>query len=83
MFLTKYCVRINIAEETQITLIAVNLAELERDISRVENSKNLAPLGIAENNILNSEVKKGEPIEIKNIDITDNQLYKYWLSQNS
>ncbi len=50
---------------------------------RVENSKNLAPLGIAENNILNSEVKKGEPIEIENIDITDNQLYKYWLSQNT
>ena len=50
---------------------------------RVENSKNLVPLGIAENNILNSEVKKGEPIEIENIDITDNQLYKYWLSQNT
>ena len=50
---------------------------------RVENSKNLAPLGLSENNILNSDVKKGDPIEIKNIDITDNQLYKYWLSQNS
>ena len=49
---------------------------------RVENSKNLAPLGLSENNILNSDVKKGDPIEIKNIDITDNQLYKYWLSQN-
>ena len=50
---------------------------------RVENSKNLAPLGLSENNILNSDVKKGDPIEIKNIDLTDNQLYKYWLSQNS
>jgi predicted homoserine dehydrogenase-like protein len=50
---------------------------------RVENSKNLAPLGLSENNILNSDVKKGDPIEIKNIDIIDNQLYKYWLSQNS
>ena len=50
---------------------------------RVENTKNLAPLGLAENNTLNSDIKKGDPIEIKSIDITDNQLYKYWLSQNS
>ena len=50
---------------------------------RVENTKNLAPLGLSENNTLNSDIKKGDPIEIKSIDITDNQLYKYWLSQNS
>ena len=50
---------------------------------KVENSKNLAPLGISENNILNSDVKKGDPISIDNLDITDNQLYKYWVSQNN
>ena len=50
---------------------------------RVENTKNLAPLGLSENNTLNSDIKKGDPIEIKSIDIIDNQLYKYWLSQNS
>ena len=50
---------------------------------RVENTKNLAPLGLSENNTLNSDIKKGDPIEIKSIDLTDNQLYKYWLSQNS
>jgi len=50
---------------------------------RVENSKNLAPLGLSENNILNSDIKKGDPIEINNIDLIDNQLYQYWQSQNS
>ena len=50
---------------------------------KVTNSKGLAPLGLSENNILNQDVKKGDPIQINNLDIAENHLYKYWLMQNS
>lgn len=50
---------------------------------KVQNAKGLAPLGLSENNILNHNVNRGDPIEINNLDMTENQLYKYWLMQNS
>ena len=50
---------------------------------KAENAKGLAPLGLSENNILNYNVNRGDPIEINNLDMTENQLYKYWLMQNS
>ena len=50
---------------------------------KVQNAKGLAPLGLSENNILNHNVNRGDPIEINNLDMTENQLYKYWLIQNS
>ena len=50
---------------------------------KVMNSKGLAPLGLSENNILNQDVKKGDPIQINSLDIAENHLYKYWLTQNS
>ena len=50
---------------------------------KVTNSKGFAPLGLSENNILNHDVKKGDPIQINNLDIVENHLYKYWLMQNS
>ena len=50
---------------------------------KVQNAKGLAPLGLSENNILNHNVNRGDPIETNNLDMTENQLYKYWLMQNS
>ena len=50
---------------------------------KAQNAKGLAPLGLSENNILNHNVNRGDPIEINNLDMTENQLYKYWLMQNS
>ena len=50
---------------------------------KVMNSKDLAPIGLSENNILNHDVKKGDPIQINNLDIVENLLYNYWLKQNS
>ena len=48
-----------------------------------DSSKGLAPIGLSENNILNHDVKKGDPIQINSLDIVENHLYKYWLMQNS
>ena len=50
---------------------------------KAANANGLAPLGLSENNILNHNVNRGDPIEINNLDMTENQLYKYWLMQNS
>ena len=50
---------------------------------KVISSKGLAPLGLSENNVLNQDIKKGDPIQISSLDIAENHLYKYWLMQNS
>jgi len=47
-----------------------------------KNSLGMAPLGIAENNIAQNFIKKGEAIEINNLEIEENNLFKYWLKQN-
>jgi len=43
--------------------------------------RNLLPLGIAENNISNKKIKKGDPIAIEDVALVDNQLYRYWKKQ--
>jgi len=47
-----------------------------------KNSSGLAPLGIAENNIVQKSIKKGSAIEVNDLEIKDNNLKKYWLKQN-
>ena len=49
----------------------------------METSKsiNLLPLGIAENNIANNKIKKGDPLTIDDATLVDNQLYRYWKKQ--
>ena len=43
--------------------------------------KNLLPLGIAENNIANNKIKKGEPLAIDDVTLVENHLYRYWKKQ--
>ncbi|MFL2648122.1 MAG: NAD(P)-dependent oxidoreductase [Candidatus Actinomarinales bacterium] len=42
---------------------------------------NMLPLGIAENNIANNKIKKGDPLTIDDATLVDNQLYRYWKKQ--
>ena len=49
---------------------------------KVASSKGLLPLGIAEDNIANSAIKKGDPLMVNEIDAQDNALCEYWKKQN-
>ena len=49
---------------------------------KVASSKGLLPLGIAEDNIVNSAIKKGDPLMVNEIDAQDNALCEYWKKQN-
>ena len=42
------------------------------------SSKGLLPLGIAEDNIVNKVIKKGDPLTAHDIDAQDNALCEYW-----
>lgn len=42
---------------------------------------NLLPLGIAENNIANNKIRKGEPLAIDDVTLVENHLYRYWKKQ--
>jgi len=42
---------------------------------------NLLPLGLAENNIANNKIKKGEPLAIDDVTLVENHLYRYWKKQ--
>ena len=46
------------------------------------SSKGLLPLGIAEDNIVNKLIKKGEPLMVGDVDAQDNVLCEYWKKQN-
>ena len=46
------------------------------------SSKGLLPLGIAEDNIVNKVIKKGDPLTAHDIDAQDNALCEYWNVQN-
>jgi hypothetical protein len=41
----------------------------------------MAPLGIAENNTAQNLIKKGEPILINDVEMTENNLFDYWSQQ--
>ena len=49
---------------------------------KVSSSKGLLPLGIAEDNIVNKVIKKGDPLTAQDIDAQDNALCEYWNMQN-
>lgn len=49
---------------------------------RVSTSRGFLPIGIAEDNIVNSVIKKGNPILISQVDTQDNALCEYWKYQN-
>ena len=49
---------------------------------KVASSKGLLPLGIAEDNIVNSAIKKGDPLIVNQVDAQDNALCEYWKKQN-
>ncbi len=49
---------------------------------KVSSSKGLLPLGIAEDNIVNKVIKKGDPLTANDIDAQDNALCEYWNIQN-
>ena len=49
---------------------------------KVASSKGLLPLGIAEDNIVNSAIKKGDPLMVNEVDAQDNALCEYWKKQN-
>ena len=46
------------------------------------SSKGFLPLGIAEDNIVNKLIKKGDPLMVGDIDAQDNVLCEYWKKQN-
>jgi len=46
------------------------------------SSKGFLPLGIAEDNIVNKLIKKGEPLMVGDVDAQDNVLCEYWKKQN-
>ncbi len=46
-----------------------------------KNSVGMAPLGIAENNTAQNLIKKGEPILINDVEMTENNLFDYWSQQ--
>ena len=46
------------------------------------SSKGLLPLGIAEDNVVNKLIKKGDPLMVSEIDAQDNVLCEYWKKQN-
>ena len=46
------------------------------------SSKGVLPLGIAEDNIVNKLIKKGDPLMVGDIDAQDNVLCEYWKKQN-
>jgi predicted homoserine dehydrogenase-like protein len=49
---------------------------------KVSSSKGLLPLGIAEDNIVNKVIKKGDPLTAQDIDAQDNALCEYRNMQN-
>ena len=49
---------------------------------KVTSSKGLLPLGIAEDNIVNKAIKKGDPLTVHDIHAQDNALCEYWNMQN-
>ena len=49
---------------------------------KVSTSRGFLPIGIAEDNIVNSVIKKGNPILISQVDTQDNALCEYWKYQN-
>ncbi len=49
---------------------------------KVFSSKGFIPLGIAEDNIANKKILKGNPILISEVDAQDNELCEYWKYQN-
>ena len=49
---------------------------------KATSSKGFLPLGIAEDNILNKLIKKGDPLMVGDIDAQDNVLCEYWKKQN-
>ena len=46
-----------------------------------KKARSLLPLGIAENNIANNKIKKGDPITIEDVALVENHLYRYWKKQ--
>ena len=46
------------------------------------SSKGFLPLGIAEDNIVNKLIKKGDPLMVGDVDAQDNVLCEYWKKQN-
>ena len=46
-----------------------------------KKARSLLPLGIAENNIANNKIKKGDPISIEDVALVENNLYRYWKKQ--
>tara|TARA_B100001093_G_C26745421_1_gene978624 strand:- start:154 stop:1383 length:1230 start_codon:yes stop_codon:yes gene_type:complete len=46
------------------------------------SSKGFLPLGIAEDNVVNKLIKKGDPLMVSEIDAQDNVLCEYWKKQN-
>jgi len=49
---------------------------------KVTSSKGLLPLGIAEDNIVDKAIKKGDPLTVHDIHAQDNALCEYWNMQN-
>ena len=49
---------------------------------KVISSKGFIPLGIAEDNIVNKLIKKGDPLMVDDVDAQDNVLCEYWKKQN-
>jgi predicted homoserine dehydrogenase-like protein len=51
-------------------------------VQKAISSKGFLPLGIAEDNIVNKLIKKGEPLMVGDVDAQDNVLCEYWKKQN-
>ena len=49
---------------------------------KATSSKGFLPLGIAEDNIVNKLIKKGDPLMVDDVDAQDNVLCEYWKKQN-
>ena len=49
---------------------------------KLSTSKGLLPIGIAEDNVANKVILKGNPIAIGEVDAQDNELCEYWDYQN-
>jgi len=49
---------------------------------KATSSNGFLPLGIAEDNIVNKLIKKGDPLMVGDVDAQDNVLCEYWNKQN-
>ena len=49
---------------------------------KISSSRGLLPIGIAEDNIANKAIGKGNPIAIGEVNAQDNELCEYWNYQN-